>query len=51
MNSYLFEDQPITTINQVKRAAKSVSSCDITNYAKKTFTDNFIQASLLPKEN
>jgi len=51
MNSYLFEDQPITTINQLKSAAKSVSSWDIMNYAKKTFTDNFIQASLLPKEN
>ena len=51
MNSYLFEDQPITTINQLKSAAKSVSSWDIMNYAKRTFTDNFIQASLLPKEN
>ena len=51
MNSYLFKDQPITTINQLKSAAKSVSSWDITNYAKRTFTDNFIQASLLPKEN
>ena len=51
MNSYLFEAQPITTINQLESAAKSVSSWDIMNYAKKTFTDNFIQASLLPKEN
>ena len=51
MNSYLFEDQPIATINQLKSAAKSVSSWDIMNYAKRTFTDNFIQASLLPKEN
>ena len=49
MTTYLYENQPITTINNLYDAAKSITSYEINKFSKKTFTENFIQATLLPK--
>ena len=49
INSYLFEDEPITTINNLYKVIQSISNYEIHKFSKKSFTDNFIQASLLPK--
>jgi zinc protease len=49
MTTYLYENQPITTINNLYDAVKSITSYEINKFSKKTFTENFIQATLLPK--
>ena len=49
INSYLFENESITTINNLNKVIQSISNYEIHKFSKKTFTDNFIQASLLPK--
>ena len=49
MTTYLYENQPITTINNLYDAVKSITSYEINKFSKKTFTENFIQAILLPK--
>ena len=49
INGYLFENESITTINNLDDAVQSISNYEIVKFSKKTFTDNFIQATLLPK--
>jgi predicted Zn-dependent peptidase len=49
INTYFFENESITTINNLDDAVQSISNYEIVKFSKKTFTDNFIQATLLPK--
>ena len=49
MTNYLYENQPITTINNLYDSVKTITSYEINKFSKKTFTENFIQATLLPK--
>jgi len=49
MTTYLYENQPITTINNLYEAVKSINNYEINKFSKKTFSENFIQATLLPK--
>ena len=49
INSYFFENESITTINNLDEVVQSISNYEIVKFSNKTFTDNFIQATLLPK--
>ena len=49
INKYFIENESITTFNNLGEVAQSISNYEIDKFLKKTFTDNFIQATLLPK--
>tara|TARA_Y100000294_G_C8561065_1_gene339078 strand:- start:39 stop:2885 length:2847 start_codon:yes stop_codon:yes gene_type:complete len=49
ITSYLFENQSITTFNRLHKETDKVSLNDIKKISKKTFNQNYIEASLLPK--
>ena len=49
INTYFFENESITTLNNLAKAVQSITNYEIGKISKKTFTDNFIQATLLPK--
>lgn len=49
INTYFFENESITTFNNLAKTVQSITNYEIEKISKKTFTDNFIQATLLPK--
>ena len=48
LSSYLFENQPLTTITQLESSAELVKAHHIQYYINEIANDNYIQASLLP---
>ena len=50
IDMYLFQNEPIENINNLDSIIQSISNNKINKFSKKTFTNNFINGSLLPKD-
>ena len=50
ISGYYEDNEPLQMINSIDVIVKSIHKNDIKKFAKETFKDKFIQASLMPKK-
>ena len=50
ISDYYSDNEPLDKINSLDQIIKSVTKDDITTFAKNTFDNKFIEASLMPKK-